>query len=220
MSALFPHASFGIHLNLTEFQPLTHSDIWHEFGLLDLHGNFNGRIRSVKPSYRLLHAIANEFDAQISFLKSLDLRISHIDSHHHVHTIWWLMPALIWVTKRHKLQYVRNTRNVYGHAQKIHFLKSALKSFWAISLRFLSGAKVSCVFTDINTFHEDPLRSEFLNKTGVELSCHPGQRGFEKETARLLDIDSFIPPVFYLCPFPELFRANSALRSRRSSRSI
>ena len=63
-----PEASFGIHLNLTEFTPLSDPGPLRKLGMLDSSGCFLGNIRSLPPSRALQRACFDELDAQITHL--------------------------------------------------------------------------------------------------------------------------------------------------------
>ncbi len=89
---LHPKASFGIHLCLSEFDSITKSETLQRYGIIDSNGQFiKFAIFNVKrfPD-DLKKAIKQELIAQVDIIKSLNIPISHIDSHHHVHTIYQL----------------------------------------------------------------------------------------------------------------------------------
>jgi predicted glycoside hydrolase/deacetylase ChbG (UPF0249 family) len=189
-----PEASFGIHLNLTEFAPLSDPVPLQAVGLLDASGRFYGNIRSLRPSQALREACFQELDAQISHLLARGLRPSHLDSHHHIHTIRWMLSVVQRLQRRHGIRKLRNTMNVYGasrsdgdgETRQPSLRLRAAKSAWRMANR-LGGSRLSDVFTGLHIFLDDPSRPEFLNAGSIELMCHPGQDGFETETARLLD---------------------------------
>lgn len=79
--------SFGVHLCIDEFRPLTSERVFKQYGMTDDDGRF------IKFSYLNLRetddikdAIYNEWRAQILKVKNTGLQISHLDSHHHAHT--------------------------------------------------------------------------------------------------------------------------------------
>ena len=81
----FPHYSFGIHLNVTEFTPLSSQAALGS--LLDQEGNFSlKKFRQAVLHRHLQQAILKEWSSQVRKLQSYGLAISHIDSHHGVHT--------------------------------------------------------------------------------------------------------------------------------------
>src|SRR5436305_1283035 len=77
--------SFGVHLCLTDFRPLcSHPGL---APLLNADGLFCNVIRSVEITKTIRDAVIAEWSAQIEKLRALGLKLSHIDSHQHVHTI-------------------------------------------------------------------------------------------------------------------------------------
>ncbi|KEF42496.1 MAG: hypothetical protein ER33_05455 [Cyanobium sp. CACIAM 14] len=189
-----PEASVGIHLNLTEFEPLSDPAPLRDVGLLDGSGRFAGTIRSFRASRALQRACFAELDAQIQHLRDQGFHPSHLDSHHHIHTIGWMLPVVQRLQRRHAIRRLRNTMNVYGGrdvdgspARRAPSLRlRSAKRAWQVAMR-LGGGRLPEVFTGLHIFLEDPSRPEFLSASSIELMCHPGQDGFEAETARLLD---------------------------------
>ena len=209
-----PEASFGIHLNLTEFAPLTGFDDWQRLGLLNVHGHFNGNIRQLAPSPLLIRAVSQEWDAQIRFLRARGLRPSHLDSHHHVHTIAWLLPVLAWLQRRHRLPCLRNTLSIYPDTYRPSKPLRVAKLLWTSCCGHLIGSRLPVVFAAIEEFWMYPDRQEFLRAPGIELMCHPGQNGFESETAQLLRDD--LPPLpkeYVLVPFAQACSTSPLHRS-------
>src|SRR5208282_2021010 len=91
----FPNCSFGVHLNLTDFQPLCAESYTALSSILDGHNCFNGNaIRKVRISAPMLRAIYREWCAQIDNLIEIGMQPSHLDAHHHVHTIPQMLPVL------------------------------------------------------------------------------------------------------------------------------
>lgn len=109
----FPECSFGVHLNVTEFRPLSPPAALEP--ILDGQGAFAGeQIRRINIDKNLAEGIFQEFSAQIEMLRSLGVTPSHIDSHHYVHTIPKLFPVLKRVQKRFQIRKARITRNIYA----------------------------------------------------------------------------------------------------------
>lgn len=112
----FPGCSFGIHLNLTYHTPLTNnpdlSPLLNNEGFM--YGEWDRQALNV-PQQR---AIFQEWCAQIDMAKELGVPISHLDSHHHVHTIPCLAPWLKQLKQRYAINRVRGSWTVFpalGH---------------------------------------------------------------------------------------------------------
>jgi len=69
----FDECSFGVHLYLTEFRPLTGSPVFADCGLLSSKGEFNSNIRRVRPNRHLKEAIYKEWCAQLDRARNVGL---------------------------------------------------------------------------------------------------------------------------------------------------
>lgn len=199
VAARLPQISFGIHLNLTEFSPLLPSPDLKSAGLIDGEGNFIGNgFRQLRPSAKLLEACYNELDQQLLCLHARGLKPSHLDSHHHIHTIPWLLPVIWRLQKKYQIFRMRNTLNVYQATPNApsQVRLRAGKRIWQAACIFL-GSKMTQRFSSLHVFLLDPFRSEFASAASIELMCHPGQVGFEAETEQLLSKGKLILPKGY-----------------------
>lgn len=88
--------SFGIHLNLTEGHPLRYSQELLDRGYYKETANVAGekgniylninQLRNKIISTSIQKELEKELCAQIEKVLDYGIRISHIDSHHHIHT--------------------------------------------------------------------------------------------------------------------------------------
>jgi chitin disaccharide deacetylase len=103
----------GVHLNLTQGAPLT-EDICYARRFVDTKEFFSfGLPRSaVVLTRQELIAVRREWEAQIR--RCVDKKISptHLDSHHHVHTVWPLLSVTIDLARTFGIPFVRISRNV------------------------------------------------------------------------------------------------------------
>lgn len=168
-----PQCSFGIHLNVTEFPPLTSNPSFK--GFLDEQGNFL-RENLYRPiNLSLLQAIFSEWCAQIDKALLHGIKISHIDSHDHIHTRkLQLFPCLKWIQKKYNISKVRITKNIYSsidpiRSKTLHYKKKiynyALKKFYPTVTT--SG------FTDFTNFLK-VARIERPSHSSIEIMVHPG----------------------------------------------
>ena len=103
----------GVHLNLTEGEPLT-EDI-KSCPRFVSGGVFNKvynkrRTSPLKKAEKA--AIAKELDAQISKLEAAGVKLTHADSHHHIHTGVFIAPIAACVCKAHGINKMRLHRNL------------------------------------------------------------------------------------------------------------
>lgn len=180
----FPGCSFGAHLNLTEFRPLRPSAALGV--LLDEGGNFvSERIREVRVTQGLSRAIFEEFCAQIEKLHGMGVKVSHIDSHHHVHTVPSLFFVLKRVQKKFGIRKVRITRNLYETGERPPRFLMAKKRLYNFFLKHYDlPTKTTEGFSDFLSFYERALSRELSYHT-YEVMVHPGNAGYEKETSLL-----------------------------------
>ena len=183
-SRRYKNCSFGVHLNVTEFRPLTRSAALAP--ILDRDGCFaGGIIRSVSMTSQLREAIFQEWSAQIDRLLSLGLNPSHIDSHHLVHTMPRLFPVLKRVQRRFGVRKVRITKNIYPTSDHKSRSLMAGKIIWNALLRRYFNTVTTSGFTSLSDFVA-ALADQQIHYPTVELMVHPGNPLFEKETELLM----------------------------------
>lgn len=197
----FPDRSFGIHMNLTEFLPLSGERCLSRF--CDASGALNGRFRSL---VRVTDSscVLREWSAQVQRVVDSGLPISHLDSHHHSHTVPVVIPALKGVQRTHGIQRVRTTRNIIPTAMEgglSRITKLACKRVWHRALVSLApAAQTTDLFGSVTDFvlrAKEVSPSSWEGKT-IELMCHPGrsenysfQREYEWLRAGLEDVVGF-----------------------------
>ncbi|MGA2200404.1 MAG: ChbG/HpnK family deacetylase [Terriglobales bacterium] len=148
----FPNCSFGVHLNLTEFQPLFAESHTALSSILDEHNCFNGNtIREVRISASMLRAIYREWCAQIDNLIQLGVQPSHLDAHHHVHTIPQMLPVLAALRRRYRINKARISRNMYDPTAPASKILLSKKWLYNQALRCI-GFKTTRIFTDLEVF--------------------------------------------------------------------
>jgi chitin disaccharide deacetylase len=179
-----PNCSFGIHLNVTEFKPLTSNGALKP--ILNRNGEFAGKevLRRTPVTNSLREAILDEWSAQVEKARSLGLRISHLDSHHYAHTIPSLFLALKGLQRRYELRKVRNTQNIYAGSRP-SWIFFAKKKYWTWALRHWYPTTTTDAFTLFSVFYswmKDRCRVPY---SSVELMTHPGSPAYEEETELL-----------------------------------
>jgi hypothetical protein len=107
----------GAHLVLTSGSPLT-EPLKHCQRFCDTDGTFHahrsrGRILHLSRAER--RAVSAELEAQIAACRARGVPVTHLDSHHHVHTELGLGPLVVALARRLRVPYVRLARNT-SHA--------------------------------------------------------------------------------------------------------
>jgi chitin disaccharide deacetylase len=179
----YPYCSFGAHLNLTDQRPL--SGAKGLAPILDPDGNFvMNKIRTVRIDQSLREAVVEEWLAQVEKIRSAGVPISHLDSHHHVHTVSGLFGALKRVQKAAGIGKVRTTMNLYSPKQPAGKRLILQKKVWDFALRHYVATTSTDGFTSFMIFHEVAQQKALAQKT-FELMVHPGTAAFDVETALL-----------------------------------
>jgi predicted glycoside hydrolase/deacetylase ChbG (UPF0249 family) len=176
--------SFGVHLNVTEFAPLTapaHREGLSE--LLDEHGCFRGEahVRSMKLTSRVREAIFREWRLQVERVRRFGIEISHFDSHNHIHTVPGLFLVLKRLQEHFRIRRVRRTFDLFAPGESLGLVRKLQKRVWNFALRHYYRTTTADGFTSFATFYE-LARVKRLGMASVELMVHPGHVKFEKET--------------------------------------
>lgn len=179
----YPNNSFGVHLNLTQFKPITsNSDLKP---ILDDNGKFNGILINSKKDLALRLAVFEEWCAQIKKIQSYGIKVSHIDSHQHVHTIPHLFMVLKKIQKQFGIRKVRISKNIYSSAMPIASKGLKYKKMlWNFLLRKYYPTKTTSGFTSFSTFLDVVKSMKLINRT-VEIMVHPGHISNKEETDTL-----------------------------------
>lgn len=173
--------SFGIHLNLSEGKCT--GSTTEAPGIIE-GGYFLRRPppRRVNPQEGQI--VFDEWKAQIDRLLQLGLQPSHIDSHHHVHTIPKYFPILKRIQSTYGINRVRISKNVY--ASGLNLRERFAKFIWNSALRRTPPfARTPDFFTSVDDYHA--LGPSRLGPGTYELMCHPGHPNYSAETARLTE---------------------------------
>lgn len=209
----YPHISYGVHLNVIEFKPLTNISIFRKYELLDANDNFiEGAVFYVKLKEELKNAIFEEWSAQVDVLLKEGVPITHIDSHQHTHTIYGLCDVVVNLIKKYNIRCARRPeimpyRVIRRNKQeiKISIVKPQINSVKKTSIlvrginfyiglirkmiwvcRVKRHAKVTSGF---HPYYSGVLNGNFMqkryaNKT-IELMCHPGHSAYKMENDML-----------------------------------
>lgn len=151
----------GIHFNLTEGEPLTEEI--KKCSRFVTEGRLTRQYNRISPlTKREKSAIYHELSAQVEKLESSGINITHADSHHHIHTGFFIAPIVTKVCKEHGINKVRLNRNL----GKISFIKSFIKNKYN---RWLQ--KQGFVTTEFFAFSKDVADTYIPDNT--EVMVHP-----------------------------------------------
>lgn len=181
--------SFGIHLNLTEGEPLLKSNSLVRSGHYIVKNDqqlFNFKnIRNRKLTAEQKQLVYLELKEQIEKLIKSGVNISHIDSHHHIHTDFNILPIVVRLAKEYHITKIRGLRNYMPFS-----INKILRKLWYLYLKFLY---YDVVHTDFFTSYIDfynKIKGGFIdNKDVIELECHPGHPLSELENQIIMAND-------------------------------
>lgn len=171
----YRNCSFGVHLNLTQFAPLSAGAKLD--GFLDGDGQLSStwRSRPLRPS--LLSAAYDELCAQIERVRSALGDPSHVDSHHHVHTSPALFPVLAALVRKYRIRKVRISRNLFEPDDAKSSALLLKKRIWNFALRHATGVRTTDYFGDLVSL----VGQKPLGDCTVEVMVHPGHDDYARE---------------------------------------
>jgi len=197
-AAKHPELSFGVHLTYVDgLEPCTTNIPT----LVDAGGKFfpSNDVRKLALMFKLKKLdIVCESLAQIKILTDADVKVSHLDSHGHLHKFPSFLLALNDITQQSGVKKVRMVQNMFLSQPKTT-PATILNSFFAayIARRFKSTDYFYMSANSMDTHWSDALL-EHLDKLSqnaiVEVGVHPGINSKGDEAWRLeeyLDIKEF-----------------------------
>lgn len=171
----FPEASFGVHLNMTDYEPVSVAVGLEHY--LNSDGQFSGHFRH-GARWRDSKRVSDEWSAQVQRILDAGVRVSHLDSHHHSHTVPGAFRALKIVQRRFGIRSVRLARNLIPPSEPRlqRALKLSIKGLWNTGLRLVPpGATTVDYFGSVTDFHAVLKARKWIKSSAtVEVMCHPG----------------------------------------------
>lgn len=166
-------SSVGIHLNLTEGKPLTARIVENSTFCYSsvFHGNFSA-LSQIYISSKNLRGVKDELEAQILKLLETGVLVTHIDSHHHMHTRLPILFIVIQLAKKYKINEIRLSRNI----GKIKFYKRFFK-FLANTLIRINGLAAQKYFGDLNDMSVHLRDKNLINFEEYEIMVHARNNG-------------------------------------------
>ncbi len=212
----FNGVSYGVHLNIIEFKPLTNGVVFSKYNLIDNDGCFiEGAVFCIKDfPEELKRAIKEEWTAQVLKVRKSGIDISHIDSHQHVHAIPALQSILIELMEELDIQkcrrrgflsvskiirsknysYPKYNKKKARVPKKSNALRKLFNHFFLLPLRqrvwvkkMKRRAKITDGLFSYQFFIQDArYQKGRLEGKCIELECHPGLIYNIEETEMLM----------------------------------
>jgi predicted glycoside hydrolase/deacetylase ChbG (UPF0249 family) len=178
----FPGCSFGAHLNLTQFEPIIGGR--NAERLTDARGVLSRDVAERAGGLGQMRAMYLELCAQVERLLELGVALSHLDSHHHVHSMPHVFPVVKAVQRRYRIRRLRLSKNLYGPTQSYSPALRLKKGLYNWAVRNVWSTSTTDVFTEFLTFHALNPAMPLPFRT-AELMVHPGGPASKEETAVL-----------------------------------
>ena len=194
----FASCSFGVHLNITQFEPLTRNP---DLGpILDSNGAFNGGAKKVPMGGALRQAIRKEWDAQVERVYRAGVKPSHLDSHHFAHTRPAVFPVLKGLQRKFGIERVRNTLSIHPSGKPAGRALRLKKALWSGALRGVVSTSTTDYVGNLRSFI--PWSASLRRNASVEIIVHPGHPNYvdEEQTLRREwwhDLDNTIEFISY-----------------------
>ena len=168
-------AKIGIHLALTEGQPLTSNKLIREYYNDNEHDNDYADIKMHKRKLFFLSKIGkeiiyNEFAAQIMKVRNAGIQITHIDTHHHIHESLSVTQIILTLLKKHNIPSMRILNNLN---RSTRFYKSGYRiiinrmiKLYGVNYSDFLGNQLEA----IRQLEQDPT---FFKSKKLEIMVHP-----------------------------------------------
>jgi predicted glycoside hydrolase/deacetylase ChbG (UPF0249 family) len=168
----YPDYSFGVHLNLTTLPPLRPTPglapILNEGGSMS-----RTRLANVRWTPSLYRAVFVELSAQVERCLDAGVAVSHFDSHHHVHTIPWLIPVLGSVSRRFGVRRMRGTINILS-VESMESGRMMKKALYGLLMKAATGARTPEGMGSFIDFYARIEKQLSFDWRSIELMVHPG----------------------------------------------
>lgn len=181
-----PDQGFGVHLNITDFGPVSGSEGWRDY-LREGRFPGNAAAKSTRFGPELLARVVREWVAQVEAVRDSGIEPTHLDGHHHMHAHLPLVTALAEVRRQTGVERVRSAENLFPPGASL--ARRANRWWRARAFRNRFGSSTTELFAKYITWAE--MGESTPEAESVELMLHPGGTDpvFVRENA-LLETDA------------------------------
>jgi chitin disaccharide deacetylase len=161
----------GVHLNLTEGKPLSQPILSCRL-FCGADGSFY--FKRERPLFRLEKPVKaaayEELRMQLQKVVSAGIIPTHLDSHHHIHTEWAVVPLVRRLAKEFRIPRIRLTRNMGRQPSYLKRLYKTVFNRWQLGRH--TGLNNTDLFGDIGdmVYHS---RAGWPEGASIEIMVHP-----------------------------------------------
>lgn len=188
----YPSLDVGIHLNLTEGKPLINSSLASK-------GKFSTHYAKFILRRYNEEEIEAELEAQINKLEAAGIKISHIDTHEHVHVSSLVFNIVVNLANKHNIKYIRipdekfTFKLFFSSIFNLQLFKKMILSFFSFNKkRTLKKNELKTTDNFYGVLSTSPLTFTKMAtvirkiKDGTsELVCHPGNENYDNYLNRM-----------------------------------
>jgi predicted glycoside hydrolase/deacetylase ChbG (UPF0249 family) len=166
----FPNCSFGVHLNLTAFPPLSRST---NLEPVLRNGEFFRELLTKRLLRELRSELEQELILQVQRVFDAGVLVTHFDSHHFIHVSPHLFSVVKAVQRYFGVRKLRSTVEVLSERRVLHTLKGRLFGY---ALRKVYTTVSPDGWCEVRRFHAALVRNALPRFRCLELMVHPGSR--------------------------------------------
>jgi predicted glycoside hydrolase/deacetylase ChbG (UPF0249 family) len=167
----FPDCSFGVHLNLTVFRPLSSTG---DLEPILENGELSQKLFSTTVTARLREACLIELTAQVQRVLDAGVHVSHFDSHEHIHTIPRLFPVIKKLQRQFGIRKVRSTINLLPAGKRMDPVRSLKKGLFNFALRNIYSTSCPQGLGDFRDLYDALSSGAVPRFSTLEVMVHPG----------------------------------------------
>ena len=161
----------GMHMVLKDGMPLTEkikrfSRFCDEEGYLKLSRRWPILYLAIDEK----EVLAEEIRAQIKRCRDSGLPLTHIDSHHHIHTEWAIASVLIDIAREQNIPYIRLSRNCKPN---VNLLKLFYKNIFNMRLQYANLARTRYFGSLADYFFAVKKKGRVTTNDSFEVMIHP-----------------------------------------------
>jgi predicted glycoside hydrolase/deacetylase ChbG (UPF0249 family) len=173
----FPDCSFGVHLNLTSFAPLSGS---RNLGPILSRGEFCRELLTKRMCRELRDDLEHELVLQVQRAFDVGVAVTHFDSHHFIHLRPVLFPVIKAVQRHFGIRKCRSAFEAISTGRLLHAVHGKLVDY---ALRNVYATRIPSGWCGFRAFHDALVANALPWFCCLELMVHPGTGSifFEEE---------------------------------------